>query len=194
VFHNIMFSEEGSHATNSAVCLYITGARNSFSYVTARTIGALAVVDASKRDLKINSSNGENYFYRCTFGSDSYDGSANAANYVVEFTASAQTARNVFDECLFLGSGSSGAAFIIAGASSTTSVNWFKRCLFFNNDLGSMNAMTQGFNIAGGNGYFVMQDCLSWGFTNAETSDSSLIITNPAPAAATGIKGVVLTV
>lgn len=192
VFENVMFTNEGDSAS-SLIAATVTGARNYFGNVTFRVIGASAVTATGKRDIKLTSSNGENYFYKCTFGSDSYDGSANAANYPMELTAAAGSARNVFEECLWLGSGSSGASFIIAGATSTTSVTWFKRCLFFNNQLGSMNAMTQAFSIAGGNGYFLMQDCLSAGATNLETSDSGLIITNPAPAAATGIVGVAAT-
>jgi len=194
VFQNLLFSNEGSHATTAAICATVTGARNFFGNVTFRKLGALAVVDASKRDIKINSSDGENYFYKCSFGTDTYDGSANAANYVMEFTASAQTARNVFDECIFLGSGSSGASWITAGASSMSSYQLFKNCIFWNNDHGSMNAMTQGFSInAACGGHLLMHNCLSYGATNLETSDSSMIITNPASAAATGIVGVVAT-
>jgi hypothetical protein len=188
VFENVMFTNEGDSAS-SLIAATVTGARNYFGNVTFRVLGASAVTATGKRDVKLNSSDGENYFYKCTFGADSYDGSANAANYQMEFTASAQSARNVFDECLWLGSGSSGAGFFIAGASATTSINWFKRCMFFNNQLGSMNAMTQAFSIAGGNGYFVMQDCLAYGAGALETVDSLLIIKNDVNAAATGLLG-----
>ena len=164
VFQNVMVSHEGTvSSAAAAIAVQITGARNYFGNCTFRQVGALTVLETSKRDVKLNSSDGENYFYKCTFGSDSYDGCANGANYNMEFTAAAQSARNVFDECLWLGSGSSGASFIIAGASATTSATWFKRCLFFNNQLGSMNAMTQAFSIAGGNGYFIMHDCMVYG-------------------------------
>lgn len=194
VFQNVLFSNEGN-ATTNPICLSVTGSRNYFGNVTCRTIGALVVVETSKRDIYINSSDGENYFYKCTFGSDSYDGSANAANYVMEFAASAQTARNVFDECLWLGSGSTGASFILTGLSSTTSFQLFKNCVFYNNDNGTMGAMAQGFNInANTGGHLIFNKCMMVGATNAETTDSLLIFTNPAEAAATGVKGVALTV
>jgi len=194
VFQNVMFSNEGSAATTAAVCAILSGSRNYFSNVTFRKLGALAVVDASKRDIKISSSDGENYFYRCTFGTDTYDGSADAANYVMEFVASSETARNVFDECWWLGSGSAGASFITAGASSLSSFQLFKNCIFTNNDHGTMNAMTQAFAINEScGGHLIMHNCLSYGATNLETSDSNMIITNPASAAATGIVGVVAT-
>jgi hypothetical protein len=194
VFQNFMISHEGTvSSAAAAIACTVSGSRNYFGNVTFRQVGALTVLETTKRDIKLNSSDGENYFYKCTFGSDSYDGSANAANYNMELTASAQSARNVFDECLWLGSGSSGAGFIIAGASATTSLTWFKRCMFFNNQLGTMNEMAQGFSIAAGNGYFIMQDCLLYGAGALETTDSLLIVKNHVNAAATGLLGIVAT-
>lgn len=188
VFQNIMFSHEGSHATTAAICATITGSRNYFGNVTFRKLGALAVVDASKRDVYLNSDDGENYFHKCTFGTDTYDGSANAANFVMEFAASAQTARNVFDQCLWLGSGSSGASWIKTGASSLSSMQWFKDCLFWNNDLGSMNAMTQGFALAADSGgKFIFQNTVYYGAATLETSNSTIIqVENVYAAATTG--------
>jgi hypothetical protein len=186
VFQNVMFSNEGSHATTAAICATVTGARNFFGNVTFRKLGALAVVDASKRDIKLDSSDGENYFSKCTFGTDTYDGSANAANFVMEFTASAQTARNVFDECIWLGSGSSGASWITAGASSLSSMNLFKNCLFYNNDNGSMNAMTQGFSLnAAAGGQFIFQGTDCYGEATLETTNTAIIQVRGAMLGAT---------
>jgi hypothetical protein len=193
VFQNVMFVNEGN-ATTNPICATLTGSRNYYGNVTFRTTGALAVVETTKRDVYFNSGDGENYFHRCTFGTDTYDGSANAANYVFEFAASAESSRNVFDHCLWLGSGSTGASFITAGLSSMSSFQIFDNCWFLNNDHGTMNAMTQAFSInAGCGGHLIMHKCISYGATNMETSDSNMIITNPAEAAATGIKGVVCT-
>jgi hypothetical protein len=194
VFQNFMISHEGTvSSAAAAIACTVSGSRNYFGNVTFRQVGALTVLETTKRDIKLNSSDGENYFYKCTFGSDSYDGSADAANYNMEFTAAAQSARNVFDECLWLGSGSVGAGFFIAGASATTSLTWFKRCMFYNNDLGSMDAMAQAFSIAGGNGHFVMQDCLVHGAGALETADSLLIVKPHVNAAATGLIDIVAT-
>lgn len=187
---NLMVSQEGSHATLNAVALYISGARNYLKNVTARVLGALAVVDASKRDVVFASPDGENYFDHCTFGTDTYDGSANAANYVMEFNGANQTARQFFADCVFFGSGSSGAAFILATTvNCLSSMQRFQRCLFYNNDHGTMNAMTQAFNIAAGcGGDFIMDnDTVVYGATALETVDSGrLFWTNAAAAATSG--------
>lgn len=194
VFQNVMFSNDGSHATTAAICATITGARNFFGNVHFKKTGALAVVDTSKRDIVINSSDGENYFHKCTFGSDTYDGSANAANYVMEFTASAETARNVFDQCLWLGSGSSGASWILTGSSSLSSMNWFKDCLFYNNTNGSMNEMTQGFALnAASGGSFIFQRTSYYGCATLETSNSGIILGEEVNAAGTTGKLLALT-
>ena len=187
VFQNIMVTHEGTVSSSAAaIAVQITGARNYFGNCTFRQIGALTVLETSKRDIVLNSSDGENYFYKCTFGADSYDGSANAANYVMEFTASAQTAKNVFDECIWLGSGSSGASWIVSGASSLSSFNLFKNCLFYNNDNGTMNSMTQGFALnAGSGGQFIFQGTDCYGEATLETTNSAIIQVRGAMLGAT---------
>jgi hypothetical protein len=190
-----MFSQEGSHATGNAIPFKITGARNYLENVTARNLSTLGVLDASKRDLVINSVDGENYFKNCCFGTDTYDGSANAANYVLEFNGAVETARNIFDDCIFLGSGSSGACFILATTvSCMSSFQLFKNCKFWNNDHGSMNAMTQAFNIAGAcGGHLIFENPLIYGASALETVDSNMVIGSNAFAAATTGRLVVLT-
>lgn len=193
VFQNVMFSNEGDDAHN-LIGATVTGARNYFGNVTFRVIGATAVTATGKRDIKLNSTDGENYFYKCTFGTDTYDGSANAANYNMEFTASAETARNIFDSCLWLGSGSSGAAWIIAGASSMSSFQLVSNCLFYNNLHGSMNEMTQGFNLnAACGGELVFKNTSYYGCATLETTNSSMILGDEVNAAGTTGKLLALT-
>ncbi len=195
IIQDVLITQEGSHATSNAIALRVTGARNWLCNVQARTLGALAVVDASKRDLVIASSNGENTFVDCVLGSDTYDGSADAANYVLEFNGANQTARNKFIRCDFLGSGSAGACWILATTvSCLSSYQKFVDCFFWNNTNGTMNAMTQGFNInTNAGGQIVLIDPEIYGCTNLETTDSGLLIGTNVPAAATTGKMLALT-
>jgi hypothetical protein len=187
IIKNVMIDQQGSHATTAAVCGKITGARNYLENVTFRHIGALGVVDNSWRPLVINSSNGENNFVRCTIGNDTVDG-VTAANYTMEFNGAVQTARNIFEDCIFFGNGSANSCFILATTvSALASFQIFKRCLFLNNDMGDLDAMTQGFNLHADNGgLFIFQDCLVYGAATLETTNSGKILVRNAPAAATG--------
>lgn len=190
VMANMMISQEGDHATGNAIALKITGARNYFKNVTARNLSASGVLDVSKRDVVLNSSNGENVFSSCTFGTDTYDGSANAANFVFEFNGAVETARNKFYDCMFLGSGSSGASFIkCTTTSATSSFQLFKNCVFYNNDNGSMNTMTQAFAIdAACGGQFIFIDSWMYGASTLQTTNSANFIVQDAAAAATSMK------
>lgn len=187
IIKNVMVDQQGSHATTAAVCGKVTGARNYLENVTFRHIGALGVVDNSWRPLVINSSDGENNFVRCTIGNDTVDG-VTAANYVLEFNGAVQSARNIFEDCIFFGNGSANSCFILATTvSALASFQIFKRCLFLNNDMGDLDAMTQGFNLHADNGgLFIFQDCLVYGAATLETSNSGKILVRNAPAAATG--------
>ena len=194
VFQNIMFTHEGSNATTCARAVDMTGDRNYFGNCTFRQIGAASVLDASKRDIYINSDNGENYFYKCAFGSTSYDGSANAANYNMEFAASAQSGANVFEKCQWLGSGSSGASWILTGVNSLTSWTLFQDCLFYNNEMGTMNAMTQGLALnSATSGQLIFKNTSYLGCATLETTNSGYIFGDDVNAAATTGKLVTLT-
>lgn len=191
---NVMFSQEGSHATTAAINMLLTGARNSFSNMTLRNLGALAVVDNSCRALKLYSSDAENYFKRCTIGSDTVDG-VTATNYVIEFAAITGNQRQIFDECVILGNGSANSSFVTAAAESLGG-SWvmFKRCLFANPMGGDLDQMTQGFAInAACNGQIYMMDNLVFGAATLETSNSGVLIGRNAYAAGTTDSGVALT-
>ena len=168
--------------------------RNRFEYVTFRHIGALATASDTYRALQIASSNGENYFKNCTIGADTTD-AGTASNYVIEFNGANQTARNVFEDCIIFGNGSANQCFILATTtSSLSSVNIFKRCIFYNNDHGSMDAMTQAFSLAGASGgHIILMDCLVYGASAYESSDSGVLYGRNAYAAATTDTAVALT-
>lgn len=193
-FDNVMFSQEGSHATTAAINMYITGARNAFTRVTFRNLGALAVVDNSCRPLKIASNDGENYFKQCTIGADTVDG-ATATNYIIEFAGTGNQ-RQIFDSCTILGNGSVNAAFVLATAANCIDGAWimFKNCLFSNPMAGDYDQMTQGFVLdAACNGIIYMVDNIVYGIATLETTNSGILIGRNAYAAATTDSGIALT-
>jgi hypothetical protein len=132
------------------------------------------------------SSNGENVFKHCCIGADTEDGGT-ATNYVMEFSGTIQQARNTWEDCVFFGNGSANASFILATAtSSLSSYNFFKRVKFINNDHGTLDAMTQGFALAANSGgHFIFEDCLVYGATTLETTNSGVIQVRNAYATAT---------
>lgn len=188
----IMWSQDGSHATTAAINCLMTGDRNRLEYVTFRNLGALAYVDNSMRNLKITSSNGENYYKHCTIGADSID-MATGAGCAIEY-AGTNTARDTYYKCNILSGGSANATFLTAGASATTAWTKFEDCDFINNVLGDMDPLTQGFSIAGGNGYFLLAGETSvTGAATLETSNTGMILGRNAIAAATSNTYVALT-
>ncbi len=196
VVKDVLFSQEGSHATTAAVNMHLTGARNYFERVTLRNLGALAVVDNSCRALVLASSDGENYFKKCTIGADTVDG-VTATNYVIEFANTNKgNQRQIFDNCVILGNGSANSSFILATAANSIDGAWvmFKRCLFSNPMAGDFDQMTQGFNLSTDcNGIIYLMDCLVYGAVTFETSNSGVLIGRNAYAAATTDSGVALT-
>lgn len=197
-FRNIMWSQDGTHATNYAVNGYVTGARNLFEYCTWRNLGALAYVDNSCRNLKLSASDGENEFYRCTLGADTIDGGT-ATNYnleVVMASSNPGNARTRFKDCYILGNGSANSSFMTCTANNSLGGGWmeFDRCRFYNNMQGDLDQMTQGFNLNTlANGVIYMLDNLVYGAATLETSNSGMLIGRNAYAAATSDSGVALT-
>lgn len=193
---NVMWSQDGSHATTAAINCYLTGDRNRLEYVTLRNLGALAVVDNSMRNLKIDSANGESYFKYCTIGADTIDG-VTATNYMIEFAATNQgNQRMFFEYCNILGNGSANASFIKASDANCIDGSWvkFKECFFYNPKQGDFDEMTQGFSLSADcNGLIYMIDSLIHGCATLETTNSGVLIGRNAYAAATTDIGVALT-
>lgn len=194
IMKNVMWSQDGTHATTAAVNMYMTGARNYLENVTMRNLGELNLRGTASRCLKLGSSDAENTFVRCTIGADTVDATTGSpAN--IEYETGLQNARNVFRECILLGSGAASGVFILAsGAQSVNSFQLFERCLFFNNDVSDMDAMTQAFNIgATCGGFFILMDCLVYGASAYETSNSGVLYGRHSYAAATTDVAVALT-
>ena len=186
VVKNIQFSQNHSHATAGAVCCDIAGARNYFENVQFQNLGALAVVDDSCRALTITSGNGENRFVNCALGSGTVD-AVTGASSLLEFAGANQTARNVFEGCYFLGLGSANSHFFsMPSASGGSAFQVFKDCVFFNNDMGTLDPMDEGFDVNAACGcFFFFIDNIIYGCATYETTNSGTILGRNAYAAAT---------
>jgi hypothetical protein len=182
LYKNLLFSQEGSHATTNAVCVYVTGHRPVFENCGFRNIGALAVVDASHRSLKIGTCY-DITFRNCQIGETSYD-AVTAASKVIEFSGT-DGGKYLFYDCMILGAGSSSAVFFSMGA-NVGGFTVFKSCLFHNSILSTLDAMTEAFSISGtGNDGVYLIDCLVNGVSAFETTDSTVLFGRNALAAAT---------
>lgn len=193
VAKNVMFSQDGSHATTAAINMLLSGNRNRFENITLRNLGALAIAGTATRNLKITASDGENYWVDSTIGCDSLDyGTGTVVS--IEYAGS-NTARDTYERCNILSGGSINGLFLKCGAFATTAWIKFLDCMFFNNDLGTQNPLTQGFDLtAGGNGLIMLAGKTRvYGAATLETSNSGNIQGENAIAAATSNTFVALT-
>lgn len=187
---NIMFSQEGSHATGNAIAFYANCHRPVIENCSFRNIGALAVVDNSHRSLKIGSCY-DITFRNCQIGETSYD-AVEATSYVIEFSGT-DAGKYIFENCMILGAGSANASFFYQPA-NVGGFTLFKECLFHNSTISTLDAMTQAFNISGtGNDGVFLMDCLVNGAAAYETSDSGVLFGRHSYAAATTDLAVALT-
>ena len=186
LYKNILFSQEGSHATGNAYCVQVTAGRSIFDTCGIRNIGALAVVDSSHRSLVIGTTD-DITFRNCQIGETSYN-AVTASSSVIEFTGT-QGGKYLFYDCLILGASSANATFLKIPANAGGF--WlFKDTVFHNQG----TAMTQAFSIsATGNDKVLLKHCMVDGATNLETSDSNILKGINAQAAATGELSVTLT-
>jgi hypothetical protein len=193
VLSNILFSQDGSNATTCAVNMLMSGNRNRIEYCTFRNLGADAVTGTATRNLKITSSDGENYYKYCTIGADSLDYTSGTV-VTIEY-AGTNTARDTYEGCNILSGGGAAGLFLLTNANSTTAWTKFLDCYFFNNDLGAGDQLTQGFSITGGgNGVFLLAGKTQvYGAATLETDNTGNLLGESIPAAATGQIPVALT-
>lgn len=188
IVKNMMFSQEGSHATGNAVPLYVVGDRCYLENVSTRNIGALAVVNAAHRSLKIGAAD-DLTFINCQFGECSYD-AVTAASTVIEFVGIG--GKWLFENCMIIGASSSSATFCKWGASAG-GFTLFDRCKFFNRVGAGLEAMTQAFSIDASSDKVYLVDCIVDGATALETADSGLLYGVNAKATTTSERSVALT-
>lgn len=169
----------GYDDASAQVCLNITGERNAFYNMHIAGGGhATAAAQAGMRSLVINSAGGgENYFKDCVIGLDTT--TRDAANYELEFAASAASPRNIFEDTRFLtyrGSSGAGGGFVRINSGGIDRWLEFKNCSFINPVEASATALTEGMlvsNSAGGTVALIN----SWfrGCTDVETVASGVV-------------------
>lgn len=136
-FQNVEIAQVGSHATTAAVCVAVTGLRNTFiNCQISSGIGALNI-GAAMRSLIVGgitagtatTSGGESYFKHCYIGADTI--AQGAASATMEILAG--TPRLVFEDCVFAYYTSTGDGFWVKiGADGIDRFCLMKNCTFWN--------------------------------------------------------------
>lgn len=179
VFKNLNIQNENDAAEDSWA-VYITGNRNYWENVFFNgMLSATAAARAGSGSLKLVCSDGENYFYRCTIGTNHQ--ARTAANSELSLNAPSCE----FKDCNFLSSTSGGGTahfFVnIAGSASGAEPDYsiFRDCLFINN---YQVTMTDAFTkTATGTHWVFMKGCLGEGFTGWSDTVAMIYSADPAP-------------
>lgn len=183
---NIQFANFGSHATQAAVAVLLSGQRCYFENCQlAGGGGALAAADASMRSLVISGSGGENLLRHCTIGLDTVL-QGNVANAQLEING--DSPRNVFEDCLFVKWGGAASLFVLIGAAGIDRFVNFVRCTFTNFTGGGAASLTNATNISvAAGGMVIMRFCLFIGATAIPANVN--IFADPTAASNVILKG-----
>jgi hypothetical protein len=186
VVRNVQFANFGSHATQAAVSVLVTGDYNYFENCHfAGGGGTLAAADASMRSLVITGPGGENLFRNCTIGLDTVL-RGNTANAELEITA--QSPRNTFENCHFIKWGQGSGLFALMGANAIDRWVIFDKCTFTNFTGGGGGSLTNAYTVnATQNGVVIMRLCLFVGMTALPAS--TLVFADPTAANTVIMKG-----
>ena len=197
LFQNIEIANVGSHATQAAVALALTGVRNSF--IDCQISGgftATTTANAAMRSLLIGGTVGgtavgpadENFFKHCYIGLDTI--ARTTTNVEVEILGG--SARVRFEDCTFsiyaTGSGS-GAVIVKVGTNGIDRHLLFERCKFINpSTLSGGVALSDAMSISATPGGVVLLTggCLIVGATALSASDAAIFSDNAYAAATTG--------
>lgn len=183
MFANLMFSQEGTHATGNAVSLYVSGHRNYFENISLRNVDGTALADASYRALKLGSIY-DTFFVKCQIGDDSQ---SSGTNFTIEM-AGTESGKYVFEDCMIISRHGTAGSFVKIG-NSAGGFTLFTRCKFIN----TVTTLTQAFSIGSANAPVILDRCLILGAGALETSDSGVLFGDNVDAAATTAKGIALT-
>lgn len=119
-FENISFFNSGTDST-ALGCVIVTGVRNTFRNCHF-VGGSCTTATANERSLELGDGAQENAFYDCVIGTDTIDRGNNANCELYINGTVANTARNYFENCIFLGMSSTagGAHGAIKSAAATS--------------------------------------------------------------------------
>jgi hypothetical protein len=158
-FRNLYVMHGTGSATNLC-CLYDSGGRNSYHNVHLLPANATELDEANYDLVRLGSN--ELYFKNCFFGSDAV---AWTNGNMVEFMASTDPPRAIFDDCVFLmNADNAQVTFLKAVAGLGRCLILFRNCQFIN--LGT--TLTLGINGAGlGNARMAFDSrCFFYGVTD----------------------------
>jgi len=165
VFQNIQWFGGFSTGTTSQICMVLTGSRNYFQNCAIDGMGDNeSAQSAGSRSLKIGlAGSGENVFQSCSIGVDTI--TRTQANASVEFTA--DTARNVFKDCLFpfMTSAAGVLGILGTGAACMDRHQLFDNCTFVNAIKSTSTTMTvlASLTSASPGGLMIFKQCILLG-------------------------------
>lgn len=176
-FHNIALFEGTSEDGVASESVRVTGSRNFFNNVAMMNMGDAtnghAGDEANSCNLKISAGE-ENLFTNCYIGLDTAARSTTNAN--VELTSAA--ARNIFRDCFFpMFADNAGAMGVkIDGSGDIDRFVMFERCMFYNAIGSTGTTANQVMSVhASAGGLVILKETSSVGFTEWETTASSLV-------------------
>lgn len=184
LFQNLEIANVGSHATEAAVCLLVTGQRNAFiNCQISGGLGALTPQNAACRSLVIGpgfaGTPSENYFGHCYIGVDTVARTTTSSEIEIKGGA----ARTVFEDCKFstYATGSGSGSFIL-----TVDVNGIDRFLLLNrcqilnaSVLSGGVALSNAFSLsAPSGGVILITGCLFVGVTATAATKTDIYMDN----------------
>jgi hypothetical protein len=199
LFQNLEFENVGSHATSAAVCIAITGVRNSFvNCQISGGVGALNV-GAAMRSLLIGGITGgtgtntadENYFNHCYIGLDTVPRTSTSS----EIEILGGSARTVFENCMISTIGTGGNFYLTIGANGIDRFCLFDHCKFLNAyTFRGSTILTDAFaiNAAPGGLVILTGGCIVTGATNLSASDTAIFSGDAIPSVS-GAKAIAMT-
>lgn len=191
-FYNVSMGNYGSDATALGGVRVTSSSRNYF--YNCHFIGAghaTPAATALANSLALSSAI-ECMFERCTIGTDTVSSVGTNQTYNMIFTDGC--ARNMFKDCLFLSTTTSGQAahlaIAVGGAGDgITQSQYFKNCIFHNYNLGALSAQTSlvGYPTAApNNGYLLFHDCAILGYADVDSGSAAVCYSSRAAAGADG--------
>lgn len=179
-YGNLFYSMYWMHGTaaTDVTGLQITGHRNRFRYCHfgSPMVAAQGATSNYIGVLDINSS--ENYFYKCTIGTESIGRDEATPNV----TFAANTGDNIFEECIFNLYLTDGDPLFATFENTSTVHALFKRCTFVAHNANWATSQTKAFNFTGGAtaGCF-LEDCnfINVGALAASDKDQFVWLSRP---------------
>jgi hypothetical protein len=187
IFSNL-YLWQGQNEAVGNILVTVTSTRNFFNNVHFAGGGHAAQAISGGASLKLDGGQ-ENLFKHCTIGVDTVV----AATGMTNLSMTNYADRNVFEDCLFMiYAGSTGTRQVILLTNTAIDrVNIFKRCLFINDcrSFSLASVFTIPASMGSVTNYLLMQDCVSIGADDWDSSNRGILYLNGGTATAGGATG-----